>query len=433
MAYLIHGPWIKLKFLRDGANYIRISRRVDGLNLAISNVGSKRRRPEKKKKVMKLKREHKAPHKTPTTNRSRAAAVLCALSFCLLAVGPAAGQARSKSVSTDALCRAIEQVGRAVRAEEKKRKTLLGRLKALKRTADRLQKQAAGPARDYRLRTAMKEARQMSKLLTVHDGRIARYRKMARRLRRRMKRLAKKLSKRQASKLSDCIKRAMPSKRAAAAQRGRLAKVKLDPLDGPREIEEKADLLADSADKLQKRLRTLHRAIRRVEKQVALRKASKRAEGRKALWGSGQPTRLTARPRTTPSVKTHQPAGTPPGGTPGPQNSSLYGDGRDDMDASFTAESDPSPGAGGPISVRTVWERTIGALRDLIDPSTAAALNKAMRSGNLATRLAALKKARQILARKTAELRKRSKRFRRRATDLRRKERRNRKTRSKSR
>jgi hypothetical protein len=383
---------------------------------------------------MQLKREHKDAHNTPTMNRSRAAAVLCALSFCLLAVGPAAGQARSKSVSTDALCRAIELVGRAVRAEEKKRKTLLGRLKALKRTADRLQKKAAGPARDYRLRTAMREARQMSKLLAVHDGRIALYRKMARKLRRRMKRLAQRLTKRQASKLTDCIKRAMPSKRAAAAQRGRLAKVKLDPLDGPKEIEEKADLLADSADKLQKRLRTLKRAIRRVEKQVALRKASKRAEGRRALWGSGQPTRLTARPRTTPSVKTHQPAGAQ-GGTPGPQNSSLYGDGRDDMDNGFAAEADPSavPGSSGPVSVRTVWERTIGALRDLVDPSTAAALNKAMRSGNLATRLAALKKARQILARKTAELRKRSKRFRRRATELRRKERKNRKTRSKSR
>jgi hypothetical protein len=62
--------------------------------------------------------------------------------------------------------------------------------------------------------------------------------------------------------------------RADTGQLGRLRPVSADPLDGPRELREKADLLRDSTDKLHREAARIARRIDTVERQRHLRERS---------------------------------------------------------------------------------------------------------------------------------------------------------------
>lgn len=330
----------------------------------------------------------------------------------LLGIGFYPGSAFARDGQKEAVERLCASIGKASSAQAEtrsRRASLLSTLRRLRTAAEKLQKLGPGPARDYRLRTVMAQARQTSQRLSSLDKQIRRLAGQVDLIRAKVKALAQRLPAPLARRLDACMKKSMPEGGSGNGSSGRLAAVKIHPLDGPKEIEEKADLLADSAEKLKKRLQALVRAIKHTEKQVALSAASRRAEGKQALFGGNQVSRLTARRQQTPKVSTSGDEANKPSD---PQANSDYG---------LASEGRGTPGA---VSVRATWQSTLSAIRDLVDPTTAESLNRAARSPDLRTRLKALQRAREILARKASELAKRSVEFRRRASAMRQRERR---------
>jgi len=182
-----------------------------------------------------------------------------------------------------------------------------------------------------------------------------------------------------------------------------------DPLDGPRELREKADLLRDSGDKLRREARRLAGRIDGVERRRRLRERANALDedmfgeatssrritrtGGSALAGaSSRGANDQANAEGSPSV----PA--PPGGTDSIPSPNFGSD-------SPTMGS-PTNGPGIGSSPRTA-EATV--LRNLVDPATLAELRRADAIDDVDRQTRALKKAQAELETLAAELERRAK------------------------
>jgi chromosome segregation ATPase len=326
------------------------------------------------------------------------------------------------SEKVERACEQVEDASETMSGLRKERAKLLAWLKKLRKMAASLQKREAGPARDYQLRTVMGEAREMASRLSKLDSRLESIRKEGKRLVARLQQLSRQLGPAGRKRVAKCVRAAKGLVPARSRRSGRLTKVRLDPNDGPSEIRRKADLLADSADKIGKRLKKLRRSIAHIQRQVSLRKAVGRADRKDELWSSDSRKRVAVKVDRSPSVQGVVSRGE---GDDGPQNT-----GDPDTQESFdgngtlTGSESSVPGAGSEasggsagatVSVQTVWRTTLQAIRDLTDPATAAEISKAFASSDLETRLKALERAKKILKKNIKKLRRASRAFRRRA------------------
>jgi hypothetical protein len=211
--------------------------------------------------------------------------------------------------------------------------------------------------------------------------------------------------------------------------------VEADPLDGPRELSEKADLLRDSEDKLRREVGRLGRRIDDVERRRHLRERvgavdedwfgesqSNRRVARVAGVGAAagrnnesadkanaaDPGRGVAAPNTPAPGNFGVGGGAPPpgGGATGGGNGG--GGGTNTGGGSFTDSPSQSAGRGDSSSV----------LRNLVDPSTLAELRSADGSDDLERQLRALRRAQGELEGMAKDLNRRAQSLSSRAAEL---------------
>jgi hypothetical protein len=209
---------------------------------------------------------------------------------------------------------------------------------------------------------------------------------------------------------------------AAAIDREKAAPAAtVDPLDGPRELREKADLLRDSEDKLRREVKRLAQRIDDVERRRHLRE---RAGAIDEDWfGESNYNRRMARSSSTlnaggaqgeargPNADSSQ-AAPPAAGAGGPTAGGVTGGGAPGPGAgpSFGGAADPSRAGGGDAST---------VLRNLVDPATLEELRRADGSDDLDRQLRALKRAQGELEGLARDLGKRAKTLSDRAESLR--------------
>ncbi len=352
-------------------------------------------------------------------------AVFCALFF---SEWTAYGNQTDQNISNT--CGHIDEANEAIESLQKERAKFLKWLNKLKIIASKLQSQPAGPARDYRLRSVMGEARELSGKLSELDKRIGSYRVKIGRLRARLRKIFEALEKQSsnkgdtAKKLRKCLAKANNMIEQKKVKSGKLSTAGLSPNDGPTEIRRKADLLEDSADKLGNRLKNLERSIARMEKQMALRKAIQRTEGRDQLWGTDSRRRVSVRVKQSPGVRgvvennddsrNLETSGGRDGVLTG-EEESFNGSGGADDPSNVNPGSTVTPAA---VSIRRVWNTTIRAVQDLAGKEVALRMQKDFMSGTPGSRLLTLKKARKLLQEKRAALKKKSKEYRKTATAI---------------
>ncbi len=348
--------------------------------------------------------------------------------FCILwaAQQTAYGNRMEKDIYES--CAGIDEAKQTIETLQEERQKLLNWLNKLKKMATRLQAQPAGPARDYRLRAVMAEARELSDKLSELDGRIRGYREQVGNLTSRLQYIFEETKKSEQSragrKAKQCLEKARGIVPRGKQSSLKLAKVEIDPRDGPSEIRRKADLLDDSADKLEERLRSLEQSINRMERQVALRRAVDRAEGSDQLWGTDSRRRVSVRIDRAPGVKGVIETGDDhsrnieSGLTPDPHDGS---EGHYDYGAADPVTQPADGETGSPahsVSIQRVWNTTIRAIQDLAGKEVASNMEKDFASGNEQSRLKALRKARKLLRERSRAIRKQSKEFRKKASDI---------------
>ncbi len=292
---------------------------------------------------------------------------------------------------------------------------LLSRLRRFQSTIRKTRARAAGPARDYKLRRLLAGARALAKRLSASDKQMKAARAELLAARKQLLRTIVRLKKAQQRR----ARRAL----AQTARKGRgkltvlrIAKTRLHPLDGPREINEKADLLKDSAEKIRKRLKEIDQVISRLGKRQKLRRIARGVDRYAGLFGED-----TSRRRVT-RIRPAKPAGVTgeaPGPGEGPHNAN-------DLDAGYTNNPSSSLSDDGVSRGGTSSSTYAVVLKELLTPTTLAALRKAGRSADPRVRMAALKKARAELKKAIAKLKKRALRYRTKAQNLKTRERRRR-------
>jgi len=284
------------------------------------------------------------------------------------------------------------------------RTQLLTRLRRFHATVRTTRARPAGPARDFKLRRLLAGARTLAKRLSILDKQVAKALADVTTARASLIQTLTRLKKPQRNR----ARRALANTAGKGQKRHtvlRIAKTRLDPLDGPREIDEKADLLKDSEEKIRKRLREISQIISRLGKRQKLRRIARGVDRYSGLFAEDTSRRRVTRIRpakTTAAVNPGAPA-------EGLQDSN-------DMDAGYTPSStfgDDSHSRGTSSSTYAV------VLKELLTPTTLAALRKAGRSSDPRVRLRALRKARAELQRAIAKLKARAHRYRAKAKRLR--------------
>jgi len=331
-----------------------------------------------------------------------------------------AAPARAQSAKTPevlrkgltALNRHFAELNRHVAA----RAALLERLERYRTLLRKTRALPAGPARDYRLRRLLAEARTLAKRLSGLDQRIRVVQKSLDDARRRLLSSLAQLKGAHRTRLRQELAR---TRRGRTHRVLRVAQPRIHPLDGPRQILDKADVLKDSEEKIRKRLAEIARVIGRLKNRRTLRNISRRVDRYTGLFNEDSSRRRVTRIRPA-KVPAEAAA---PQGTGDPSHNSQDSDGLASYGTS--APADDGTGEWGPG--RSVSSGTYAVvLRELLTPATIQALRKAGRSGDPAARLKALERARRELTLAAQRLRERAKRYRQRARDLRATERRNR-------
>lgn len=290
------------------------------------------------------------------------------------------------------------------------RVTLLERLKLYNATIQQTRARKAGPARDYRLRRLLAEARALSRRLSGLDVRIKRSQEELDRARKALLGLLARLKARQAAQVKAQLARtSRTGKRQVKVLK--VAKTRIDPLDGPREIEEKADLLKDSEEKIRRRIREIARVIDRLKKRAKLRRISRRVDRDEGLYGEDTSRHRITRLR--------------PGSNPNRSTPTDDGVTQDaDTLGTNSGYATPAPGAAEPSWESGHSARTYAVLlKEVLSPAALASLRKASQSNDPEVRLKALQRVQQELRRAAARLRKKSTRYRQKARELRQKER----------
>lgn len=324
----------------------------------------------------------------------------------VLALGwPAEAQAAPTSRSPAQLVRLNKAFNRLVQLNIQHSR-LLVRLKRFQTTIRTTRARTAGPARDFKLRRLLAGARALAKRLSTTDKQIAKALADVTATRLSLIQALTRLEKSQQTR----ARRALVH--TAGKGRGRLtvlriARTRLHPLDGPREIGEKADLLKDSEEKIRKRLQEIDRVISRLGKRLRLRRIARGVDRYSGLFAEDTSRRRVTRIR---------PVRSPGASDPGVPAEGLLA--TNDMDAGYTTT--PSSTFGDDSHSRGISSSTYAVvLKELLTPATLAALRKAGRSSDPRVRLRALRKARAELKRAVVRLRARARRYRTKAKRLR--------------
>lgn len=281
------------------------------------------------------------------------------------------------------------------------RTALLGRLDRYRRSIRDTRRQEAGPARDFKLRRLLAEAQALAKQISALDVELARHQEALEEARQSLLRLLAELQGAQREKVQQELARTRQSKDGRPAVL-KVARPLIHPLDGPREIEEKADVLRDSEDKIRKRIEEIDRALTNMAERRRLRSISQRLDRYTGIFNEDSSSRRVTRIRPSKIVA-------PAEGAPNPA-------GEMDTQGGY-APADDFAGSG---VGRTVTSGTYAVvLRELLTPATLHALRKAGESGDPEARIRALRKAREELQKAAADLRSRSQTYRERARQLR--------------
>lgn len=327
---------------------------------------------------------------------------------------PTTAQAAPQESTSAGLARLNKAFTRVVQLNNQ-RSQLLKRLKRFQATIRTTRVRPAGPARDFKLRRLLAGARALAKRLSTTDKQLRRALTNLTAARAGLIQAMTRLKKSQQSR----VRRALSQTAGRAHGKLtvlRIAKTKLHPLDGPRQINEKADLLKDSEEKIRKRLKEIDQVITRIGKRQKLRRIARGVDRYSGLFGED-----TSRRRVTRIRPSKAPAGAADPGAPaeGLQNSS-------DMDGGYTGN--PNSTFGDDSSSRGGASSSTYAvvLKELLTPATLAALRKAGRSSDPRVRLRALRKARAELHRAIAKLKAKARRYRAKAKRLRQSEQRRR-------
>jgi len=196
---------------------------------------------------------------------------------------------------------------------------------------------------------------------------------------------------------------------------GQLGKVAVDPLDGPRELKEKADLLRDSGDKLKREVARLTARIDDVERRRHLRERAGAVD--EDWFGEATSNRKFARTSTisqNTNAKTQNDGAQTPavGGNPAPQQpGGTINGGGGTPPAGFNND----PGTNNSGSSRAT-DSTV--LRNLVDPATLDELRRADGGDDLERQVRALKRAQGELEGLAAEMERRAKSLSTRADEL---------------
>lgn len=310
----------------------------------------------------------------------------------------------------------------------------------------RLKAQPAGVRRDYQLRSALKANQELS-------GKLSR-------LQNRLNDLSRQMVKAYAaaiSRTSDPARRARLVQRRTDLQkrlRGKkdsrvVTTERANPLDSPEDLEEKADLLEDSREKVKRQLNRVRRQLTLLKKRVRLRRHARAADHNPFDEGSaGRTSRARAAAKTSSAGdKTRVPApqaaddankqngawNQPPSGkhgggsytgNPGPP-STLGGSptkgtdteaasGANDGTRSTPATGLSSGGSAGPGVAPSL------TLKDIMDPSVLKELRRsASRGKNIKARIKLLRMAQQRLDRMSTTIGTRATKLRKKAKSLR--------------
>jgi hypothetical protein len=206
------------------------------------------------------------------------------------------------------------------------------------------------------------------------------------------------------------LRTAQVTQLAQPAQPLDIGRASADPLDGPRELEEKADLLRDSEDKLKREVTRLASRIDDVERRRHLRERSNAVDD--DWFGESASNRKSARPATL--------------GPPSQSSTRTSGAGDGAMNAVPGTPAAPGPtgslGGGGTHNPpafgadKSAGETTV--LRNLVDPATLDELRRADGGDDFERQVRALKRAQGELDGLARELDRRARALSTRADEL---------------
>jgi hypothetical protein len=304
----------------------------------------------------------------------------------------------------------------------------------------RLKAQRPGVRRDFQLKRALRDSQALATRLT----------KLQDQLRDLNGRLVKAYDRAIAAAVDPAERARLLERRArltrkAAARARIVTQEKASPLDSAEDLEEKADLLKDSEEKVRKQLRTLRAQIARLQHQARLRRHSRAVDDSPFVEDSPRRTvraksSTTATPKETDDSAASPPAATADGKSqdtsaptapppsPGAYTDSEPSDAKDNSLAGAGTWTSKSAGesAGTPATPTMSPDRAAGSggslsvtIRDVMDPSILQELKRAQKSGTLAERIAALKKAEKRLKQVARKLGTQSSQLRKRAKSVR--------------
>ena len=302
--------------------------------------------------------------------------------------------------------------------------TLLRRMTRYQASIRATRARPAGPARDYKLRRLLAEARSLAKHLSQLDARIRTSQAALIEARRR---LLETLAQLQGARKTHVRKELKRTARGTAGRPTvlRVVKTRISPLDGPVQIDRKADLLRDSEDKIRRRLSEIDRVITRLQSRQKLRSISRGVDRYLGLFAEDTSRRRQTRIRPSrPAAADSKDEGAAAPGL----NSSHDTDGTTRPTGAYSTGDDSSwSGGAAETGSRGTSSTYAVVLKELLTPATLEALRRAGRSSDPRVRLRALQRVRDELGRAANRLRTRANHFRKRAKTLRQQEHRRRK------
>jgi hypothetical protein len=274
----------------------------------------------------------------------------------------------------------------------------------------RLKAQPAGVARDYQLATALRESQTLATRLTQLGEQI---RTAVQALR---EAYAAAIARTQDARQRGQLEQRLARLNAAASQTRIVTKERVNPLDNAEDLDEKADLLQDSEEKVRRQLRQVQTQLGQIEHRAKLQRHSQSVDDNPFVEDS---------PRRTGQAKRSTLATAPSGGGTA-RGSAAPVPAMTAEDAGYTSKANTA-GAGSTGLGDAAFSGASGrgglevivSIRDVMDPSILGDLKQSTQSDNLAARLAALKKASNRLRQVADQLSTQSKDLRRRAKQLR--------------
>ena len=284
----------------------------------------------------------------------------------------------------------------------------------------RLKVQRPGVRRDYQLKTALRDNRELASKLTqlqeqirelnrrlvaAYDSALAQTRDPAQRaaLRARRDELARKVS----------------------ASSGRIVTGgRANPLDSAEDLEEKADLLKDSEEKVRRQLGLIRGQIVRLQRRAKLRRHSRAVDDspfiedsprRLAKTGTGSSS--TSRQEADSPHDPASPTGEGPQSSPPPAGALTTNKTSDDLDAAATPGGSWYGASGGGSELTSRPDLNL-SIRGVMDPSMLKELQHASKSGSVKERIAALQKAQKRLEQMARKLDGQAKSLRKRAKSI---------------